>query len=302
MLTLSPLTISDLTAITTALAESPPDLSEFTFTNLYAWRAKRPIFHARCGNSLCFFISAEENTAPDKKILFGPPFGSDAPATVLAAIAPFLAGACRVPASLTAILEQHGFTMHHDRDNDDYLYLTEDLATLAGRRFAKKRNKIKQCLADHACTYETITTANLEECLHMQERWCDIRGCQDEPGLDGEYRAIRETFALFDRLNLFGGLIRVRGEVSAYALAERLNPTTAVWHFEKALPDITGLGQLITHWFAHHTLLPAGFMMANREQDLGIPGLRQAKESYSPTAMVKKFTSLTIPPIAPPAV
>jgi len=63
-----------------------------------------------------------------------------------------------------------------------------------------------------------------------------------------------------------------------------------VWHFEKAMPDIQGLGQLINQWFSLHSL--RGFEFVNREQDLGIPGLRQAKESYFPHHMVEKFTAL----------
>ena len=76
--------------------------------------------------------------------------------------------------------------------------------------------------------------------------------------------------------------------IQAFALGERLNKSTAVWHFEKALPEINGLSQLVNQWFAKECL--AEFEFVNREQDLGIPGLRQAKESYYPDHLVEKMT------------
>jgi hypothetical protein len=69
-------------------------------------------------------------------------------------------------------------------------------------------------------------------------------------------------------------------------MAETLSPGIAVWHFEKAMADVPGLGQLINQWFARYGL--GGFTFVNREQDLGIPGLRQAKESYYPAHLVGK--------------
>ena len=86
----------------------------------------------------------------------------------------------------------------------------------------------------------------------------------------------------------WGGVIRINGAVQAYAIAEELHPGTAVWHFEKAMGGIPGLGQLINQWFAKYGL--SGFKYVNREQDLGIPGLRQAKRSYFPDHMVAKYS------------
>jgi len=99
---------------------------------------------------------------------------------------------------------------------------------------------------------------------------------------------LRETFDNYQRLNVTGGAIRVDGEIKPFAIGEQLNPTTAVCHFEKALPEIHGLAQLINQWFAKFGLQKFEFI--NREQDLGIPGLRQAKESYYPHHLLEKFT------------
>jgi hypothetical protein len=104
-----------------------------------------------------------------------------------------------------------------------------------------------------------------------------------------EYSAIREAFSHYEELDPIGGAIRVNGKVEAYAVGEKLAPGTAVCHFEKAMPNVKGLGQLINQWFAKYSL--SDFEFVNREQDLGVPGLRRAKESYFPHHMVEKFTA-----------
>ena len=95
-----------------------------------------------------------------------------------------------------------------------------------------------------------------------------------------------ETLQNYREFPLTGGAIRIAGTIEAFAVGERLNPSTAVWHFEKAMPHFHGLGQLINQWFTRENL--AEFTYVNREQDLGIPGLRKAKESYFPDHLVEK--------------
>ncbi|MEJ2689107.1 MAG: phosphatidylglycerol lysyltransferase domain-containing protein [Deltaproteobacteria bacterium] len=292
---IKPLSLADRQMVAAYLERHPGELSEFTFTNLYAWHGKRQIYRSIVKEHLLFFIATGTGT-PDKMVLFGPPFGPGPIEKILAAVRPRLSGATRVPHYLVVPLQDLGFTLRPDRDNADYLYARKDLAELAGRKYAKKRNHIKQCLQEYQCDYEPISTVNLEECLALQEEWCRLKGCFEEPGLEGEYHAILETFAHYEELPLIGGAIRLNGSIKAFALGERLNRTTAVWHFEKAHPHIPGLGQLINQWFAKFSL--NDFELINREQDLGIAGLRQAKESYYPLRLVPKWT--TLPPGYPP--
>ncbi len=292
---IQPLSLDDRQPVTAYLDRHPTDLSEFTFTNLYSWHGKRQIYRAIVAEHLLFFTAAG-SAADGHMVLFGPPFGPGPADKILAAVRPLLAGATRIPEHLVKPLENLGFILRPDRDNADYLYARKDLAELAGRKYAKKRNHIKRCLQQYRCDYEPVAAGNLEECRALQEEWCRLKGCFDEPGLEGEYHAIMETFAHFEELPLIGGAIRLQGRIMAFALGERLTPTTAVWHFEKAHPEIAGLGQLINQWFAKFSL--ADFELVNREQDLGIAGLRQAKESYYPLRLVQKWT--TLPPAPPP--
>ncbi|MHB1185924.1 MAG: DUF2156 domain-containing protein [Desulfobulbia bacterium] len=257
-------------------------VSELTFTNLFAWRHTRPIWIDECKDSLLVFAET-----PRGMVLLGNPVGPLSLAEVFDVYGSRISEAIRFPKKkLTDITLPPGATAVEDRDNADYVYRREDLATLAGRHFTKKRNHINQCLSAYDCQYEMITEETVPECLTMQDRWCAARDCKTEPGLCGEYQAIEETLHHYGEFPLTGGAIRIEGNIEAFTVGEALNPSTAVTHFEKAMPQFQGLGQVINQWFARDNL--AGFAYVNREQDLGIPGLRKAKESYAPDHLVEK--------------
>jgi len=279
-----PLTLADRSLVSGYLRTFPPEISEHTFTNLFIWQPSRPILFAEIDSSLVFLVKAAQDKG--KYILFGPPVGAISIPDVFLALGDDIIGAVRIPDAAAGNLPSSDFVLEADRDNADYVYRVADLAELAGRRFAKKRNHIKQCLSSHSCEYVPITAELLAECETMQENWCSTRDCGRNPGLCNEANAIAETFAHFNEFELLGGAIRVDGTIQAYAIAEELYPGTAVWHFEKAMADISGLGQLINQWFSRYGL--SDFDYVNREQDLGIPGIRQAKESYYPHHMVPK--------------
>jgi hypothetical protein len=288
MATIRPLELDDQSLVAHYLKRYPPKISELTFTNLFVWRNSRPVWLAEVEDSLVFLASArgENHTA---KVLLGPPLGEVSPLSASQGLGIDLEGFVRIPEDTAEVLRKAGLSVTPDRDNSDYVYKVADLAELRGRRFHKKRNLIKQCLAAYRCDYEAIIPGLVSECLDFQERWCHARDCGKNPGLCNEYLAIREAFDNYEDLNILGGAIRVDGAIEAYALGEKLNPNTAVCHFEKAMPGLQGLGQLINKWFAKHAL--SGFTFVNREQDLGIRGLRQAKESYHPDHIVDKFNA-----------
>ena len=283
------LTLADRSLVMEYLHRYPPEISEHTFTNLFIWQPSRPVFFAEINKSLIVLLKSANE---DKEyILCGPPIGDIIIPDIISAFDTSASGvnvigAIRIPDKHTMKLPPAEYRVTEDRDNADYVYRVSDLAELAGRNFSKKRNKIKQCLNNHSCEYVPITSKLIAECEIMQENWCKTRDCGRNPGLCNEANAIAETFAHFDDFGLLGGAIRVDGIIQAYAIAEELHPGTAVWHFEKAMAKIPGLGQLINQWFSRYGL--SGFDYVNREQDLGVPGLRQAKESYFPHHMVGK--------------
>lgn len=278
------LTLATRPLVHDLLQHHPPTISELTFTNLFAWRRTRPVWFSMVEETLLFWVTEKGGKEPT--VLFGPPVGP-LPIEEVVQLSS-VSRLVRIPAPEAERLQQAGYHVEPDRDNADYVYRVADLAELAGRKYAKKRNHIKNCLAQYRCEYEPFSAAVIAECLAMQGHWCEMKECAINLELSGEDAAIRDTMEHCEEFGCLGGAIRVDGKIAAYAVAEPLSPETAVWHFEKAMPDINGLGQLITHWFAREAL--SGFTYVNREQDLGIPGLRQAKKSYYPDHLVEKFT------------
>lgn len=265
----------------------PPQISEHTFTNLFAWSGTRPVWLCEIKNTLVFLIKTEICSG-NELVIFGPPAGKLTLAEVFNELGDHVIGGVRLTGKdLLSGLASGSFSITADRDNSDYVYQTRALAELAGRHYAKKRSHVKHCLNNYDCVFERISVHNIDECRDLLHRWCQSRQCDLDPGLCGESKALQTTLEHFGNFNLLGGAIRVDGLLQAFTIGERLNRTTAVCHFEKAMPGLDGLNQLINQLFAKECLTE--FKFVNREQDLGIPGLRQAKESYIPDHMIEKF-------------
>jgi hypothetical protein len=141
----------------------------------------------------------------------------------------------RVPETLSAKIdwEAGGLIAELDRAQSDYLYLTEDLIKLEGRKYHRKRNHIKQFKTKYSYEYIPLTPQWISECLRLQAEWCDLRHCEAVPGLLNESVAIHEAFTHFDQLGVKGGAILIDGKVEAFALGESLNRDTVVIHIEK---------------------------------------------------------------------
>ena len=275
----------------------PPDVSELTFTNLFAWRRSRPVWLVQYDGVLVFVC--QPHTGAAGRYILGPPAGGSPDPYDLRSAIPNLQGYIRITGETAAPLAEAGLLVAPDDDNSDYVYRTADLADLSGERYHGKRNLIKQCLEANRCQAVELMPRWIPDCIATLDQWCVARQDDLTPDLSAEYRAIREMFDHYDRLPLTGRVVLVNGCVQAYAVGEALSPNTAVCHFEKAAPGVKGLGQLINQAFAASLL--GRFEYINREQDLGVPGLRQAKESYHPHHRVRKFTAMFADIGKPPA-
>lgn len=272
-----------------ALARYPQETSELAFGNLFSWRTTRPLEVLDVDDTLFFLLERDNGDT-----LFSNPLGpcslQDAVRIVKQHTGRPLLTCERITEPAMGNFSREGVQVIEDRNNSDYVYPRNALADLKGRKYHKKRNLIAQCLSSYDCTYEPITPATIPEVRAMQDRWCADHICKKQPGLCHEYIAVHEMLEHYESLGIIGGAVRINGQVEAYAIAERLNDTTAVIHFEKAMKQFKGLYQVINQWFAQHALSP--FETINREQDMGIEGLRRAKESYYPERMIKKYTAL----------
>lgn len=169
-------------------------------------------------------------------------------------------------------------------DWSDYIYIHSDLAELVGKRYAGQRNHINKLLSTYPdCHYEEITSNNLREVLEFYKELTSDVSSMTESALFERNRILEYLDGEFYRLTMPGGLIRAGGNIVSFAFGETLNDTLFV-HIEKARKDVQGAYQMIVREFARHN--PARFI--NREEDMGIEGLRISKMSYHPIRLEKK--------------
>lgn len=184
------------------------------------------------------------------------------------------------------------FRFYPDRDSCDYVYKIEDLAALKGKKFQKKRNHLNKFRQNHPdCQAVPLDDRNCDAARVLVDDWYAARLAED-PMADFhlEQQAIRRAFAHRQELGLEGLVLEEKGELIAMALGSRLSDDTFDIHFEKAREDVDGAYPAINQAFAAH--LQAKYPQLrylNREDDMGLPGLRQAKLSYNPDHMVVKF-------------
>jgi hypothetical protein len=283
-----PLVIEDKGMFDDVFRRFPPTTSELTFTNLFAWRHAYG-FGVSVLDDYLLVVSTRDSS--ERRIF--DPLGPLARKFYLIEKCFALAGdrPCRfvrLPESTAALfIDRKDFSVKEDRDQFDYVYRSGDLIDLRGRDYDAKRNFIKRFRAEHVFRYEALGPARAGACLFFEEEWCLAKDCVHSEGLTREREALEEMLNHYAALGIQGGLIEVAGKIEAVTLGERLNPDTFVVHMEKANGALIGIYQTINQAFCASSA--AGFAYINREQDLGVLGLRQAKESYHPYFMVKKY-------------
>lgn len=277
-----PLEMADRQLLEEIFHRLQPEISEFCFANLYLFRTAHCYALTRFGESLVIFGQGY-NGEP----YFLPPLEGDRGETARQLLA---AGNSLYGADEQFVAEHltpAGISAAEDRDSFDYLYLREELATLPGKRFHKKKNRINYFASRHRFSVERFEPGHLAGAQQLLCRWHCVQGADEGSSLALEAEAAGEALTLAPELGLSGVVVLVDERIAAFALGERLNRETAVCHFEKADPFIEGLAQLVNREFSDRLFPDCTYV--NREQDLGDPGLRNAKKSYHPFRLVKKF-------------
>lgn len=186
------------------------------------------------------------------------------------------------------------FAFESDRALEDYVYNAEDLRTLPGRRYQPKRNHINRFTAEYPdYHYEVLTRDRFGECMALEREWRRAHeGHTSE--LCAEQRAMQRGFEHFEELGLLGGCIYVGDRLVAFTFGSAVNDHTFDTHMEKADTEYDGAFTIINKLFAEH--LPERFTLINREEDLGLEGLRRAKLSYHPAFLQHKFLAIHLHP------
>ena len=178
------------------------------------------------------------------------------------------------------------FTYEASRSDFDYIYSSESLIGLSGKKYHGKRNHLSYFKKNNDWRYEPITRDNLEECRRMNEEWERLNSERKPEEIATEMRAVNHAFNHFEELGLIGGMIRTQDGVVAYTIGEPINGQCFCTHIEKAFASVRGAYPIINNEFARNEL--SGYRYINREEDTGDEGLRKAKLSYYPEILLEK--------------
>jgi hypothetical protein len=252
-------------------------ISEFTFAGIYLFRHKHSYRLSLLPGEF-FLISGKDGD----DTFFMLPFGLPDKDTLKELFTQF--GTMKAASETQAkVLSEEGYSIIEDRDNFDYLYRREELANLKGRKFHKKKNLVNRFLENNQCRVEPLLEEYKDDAIAVLDQW-------EERHSQADYLAAKEAIEKMWPLQLCGGIYYINDKPAAYSLGEEL--ARGKWfavHFEKAIRsnEYTGIYQYINQSFT--SLLPEKYEMINREQDLGVLGLRKAKESYNPAGFVRKY-------------
>jgi len=184
------------------------------------------------------------------------------------------------------------FSYSGTRDICDYLHLTESLAEFKGKKFHAKRNHVKKFTTKYDYEYRPLTEDLVPAVLELTRLWCGDRLEQGDRDAIADLRSCELLFSNMERLSVEGGAIFVEGRMIAAAAGTPLYPgsDTIVVHYEKALTEYDGIYPTICQLFMQQC--KERYTWANREEDLGIEGLRKSKLSYYPEQLLEKFEAL----------
>ena len=265
---------------------------EYSFTNMCIWGRQQAAF---VDGFLVLFSQF------DRKAVYPFPVGQGDVAPVLDAII-HDARARGIPCCITGLspadaeelerLYPGRFRFMCDRSGFDYVYNIDDLADLKGRKFQKKRNHLNRFRSLYpAWRTETLTPANMEAVREMAAKWYEARLAHDpQADFQLEQRALRRALDRFEVLGLEGLVLYDGDRVIAFSIASQLSEDTMDVHFEKALEDVDGGYTAINQAFAQHLRdKHLHIRYLDREEDMGIEGLRKAKLSYCPDHLTEKY-------------
>ena len=187
------------------------------------------------------------------------------------------------------------FIYEKERDLFEYIYDAESLRTLSGRKNKKKRNHVNTFLNLYKNRYEykLLDKENFEECIKLLNVWEQNKENIESSGhkeLDEEILSIKEVFENYEKLkdNVKIAGVYIDNKLEAFTIGEKINENIALIHIEKANQNIKGLYQYINQQFLLNEFPNVKYV--NREEDLGLDGLREAKLSYHPCKFIEKYS------------
>ena len=289
----TPISLEDKPLLDSYLKPTHPHpLSDFNFSNLFIWRFAREISYCIIDEFLIL-----QTCYPNSTPYFFYPFSlemrerGERKAVLESLLTSYPSATFKsLSQSQAQELEEffpHRFSIAPNRDRFDYVYSIPELIALSGRKYHKKKNHLNKFLQTYPhFAFESITPSNAQEVQSVYEKWYEDNPNKDE-ALESEKRGIFSSLQNLTSLSLIGGLIRIEGEIVAFALGEAVDEESVVMHIEKANTSIQGIYQAINQQFLANAF--GSYLWVNREEDLGIEGLRKAKLSYQPHFLLEKY-------------
>lgn len=289
MLEFRPIEIDDRDEVQTLICASGCHGADYSFANLYIWR--------KIYKPLVAFMDTRMLLYLGKPGFYAYPKGDGDPRPSIEYMreeahrnGAKLMMRGLTPKTLEELQEYYGedaFAISEDRDNADYIYTTDKLRYLKGRKLSSKRNHLKHFERNGPWHYDKVTQENLAEARAFVEEFYKEK---DDPDLAAESVAIGEMFDNYETLGFMGGLLFQNDRAVAFTAGTRLDQSTIDVHFEKALPGVEGAYTMINYQFANMVAEEnPDILYFNREEDMGLPGLRKAKESYHPDVLLMKY-------------
>ncbi len=295
MLNFKPIKISDKKDFDKIVRPLNSLICSHSFTDLFIWKHNY-------NTEICFkdnFVFIKQNS--DKKTIYTFPLGTGDYISAIKLIKEdanknntplYIAGINEEQNKILSEIMPNEFEIVDRRDSEDYIYNSEDLISLSGKKFHSKRNfinRFKNTYKDR-WSYEPITKKNIREVFYYHLSWCSLNLNNENEEIFNETCAISIALKNFDELELTGGLLRIDNIIIGFTLGSKAHEKMFIVHIEKADFDVTGSYQMINNQFAINNL--KDIELVNREEDLGKEGLRKAKLSYNPIIMGKSLLAI----------
>jgi len=294
MIDFKPITLKDKNLITSYTLTYAPQDCDFSFANLCAWHFSNDSSFAEVENCLVIRFRMEDN-----RVIYLMPIGqgnimhvinllereASAEGQPLRLQGPYPDTRDKLEKYYPTLFE---YDIH--RDYADYIYSRSALAELKGKYYQPKRNHVNKFVKEHVYRYTMLTPEMLPQCLELESHWCMEHDYVVQASMKAERRALTYNIHHYEELGLLGGAIWVGDKMLAFTFGSPVNETTFATHVEKATMKIDGTYSIINKEFAAH--LPEQYLYINREEDLGLPGLRQAKLSYHPDILLEKCIAI----------
>ena len=295
MLSFKLIKLEDKPILEPILSQIPYQLCNFTFTNMIIWGSTYSPAYSIIDGMLVII------SQPKDKHYFNFPLGNGNAKSVIDKLIQY-AKEKSMPFEMTNITEEmkvflaenypDKFTFSLSEKYSDYLYNTQDLINLEGRKYQPKRNHINKFKKLYDYEYKNMSQGDIPECVEMHKQW-SLENCKKiNSSLEFESCAVMKALQLFTKLELKGGILRVNGKIIAFTLGQAINNSTFDVCVEKALSDYEGAYPMINQQFLQHQV--SAYPYVNREEDIGEEGLRKAKLSYYPLKLVNKYKAVLI--------